>query len=57
MGARQGDQRIKDLDLHTDGIKRELEGMKYSNEALNERNYDLRSEMDSLNRHQRLLTE
>ena len=31
--------------------------MRYSNEALVERNYDLRQEMDSLNRHQRLLSE
>ena len=31
--------------------------MRYSNEALVERNYDLRQELDSLNRHQRLLSE
>jgi hypothetical protein len=31
--------------------------MKYSNEALVERHYDLRGTLDQLNRHQRLLTE
>jgi hypothetical protein len=40
-----------------ESLKRDLEGMRYSNEALVERNYDLRQELDSLNRHQKLLGE
>ena len=38
-------------------LNHEMEGMRYSNEALVERNYDLRQELESLNRHQRLLAE
>lgn len=41
-GVRMGDQRSKDLDLMTESLKRDLESMRYSNEALVERNYDLR---------------
>lgn len=52
-----GDQRIKDLDLLTESLKRDLDGMRYSNEALVERNYDLKQELESLNRHQKLLSE
>jgi hypothetical protein len=52
-----GDQRSKDLDLMTESLKRDLDSMRYSNEALVERNYDLRQELDSLNRHQKLLSE
>lgn len=52
-----GDQRNKDLDLLSESLKRDLDSMRYSNEALVERNYDLRQELDSLNRHQKLLTE
>jgi hypothetical protein len=40
-----------------DGLKRDLEAMRYSNEALIERNYDLRQELEQLMRHQKLLTE
>lgn len=50
-GCRMGDQRIKDLEVHIDGLKRDHEGMRYSNEALVERNFDLRQELESLNRH------
>ncbi len=56
-GVRITDQNIKDLDLHIESLNHDLEGMHYSNEALVERNYDLRQELDSLNRHQRLLAE
>lgn len=52
-----GDQRIKDLDLLSESLKRDLDGMRYSNEALVERNYDLKQELESLNRHQKLLSE
>ena len=41
-GVRITDQNIKDLELHIEGLNRDLEGMRYSNEALVERNYDLR---------------
>lgn len=51
------DQNIKDLELHIEAHNHDLEGMRYSNEALVERNYDLRQELESLNRHQRLLAE
>jgi chromosome segregation ATPase len=51
------DQNIKDMELHIDGLNQDLESMRYSNEALVERNYDLRQNLESLNRHQRLLTE
>jgi hypothetical protein len=51
------DQQIKDLDLHIEGLSRDIESMKYSNDALVERHYDLRGQLESLNRHQRLLTE
>jgi predicted RNase H-like nuclease (RuvC/YqgF family) len=56
-GARITEQNIKDLDLHIEGLTRDIESMKYSNEALVERHYDLRGNLDQLNRHQRLLTE
>lgn len=55
--VRLTDQQIKDLELHIDGLNRDIESMKYSNEALVERHYDLRGQLDQLNRHQRLLTE
>jgi hypothetical protein len=42
VGVRMGDQRSKDLDLMSESLKRDLESMRYSNEALVERNYDLR---------------
>lgn len=55
--ARITDQNIKDLELHIEGLSRDIESMKYSNEALGERHYELRGNLDQLNRHQRLLTE
>lgn len=56
-GARMSDQRLKDLELLQDNLNRDLEGMRYSNEALVERNYDLKGELESLNRHQKLISE
>ena len=41
-GARITDQNIKDLEQHIEGLGRDIESLKYSNEALVERHYDLR---------------
>lgn len=43
--------------MHIEGLNSDLEGMRYSNEALVERNFDLKQELESLNRHQRLISE
>jgi phage shock protein A len=56
-GARITDQNIKDLEQHIEGLGRDIESLKYSNEALVERHYDLRGQLEQLNRHQRVLTE
>lgn len=39
---RMTEQRLKDLELVLEGLKRDYEGLRYSNEALVERNHDLR---------------
>ena len=47
---------VKDADVQIDMLKRDLEGVRYGNDALLDRNHELKEEIDSLTQHSELLT-
>jgi FtsZ-binding cell division protein ZapB len=47
---------VKDADTQIDMLKRDLEGVRYGNDALLDRNHELKEEIDSLTQHSELLT-
>ena len=53
---RELEQRLKEADVSIDHLKKDLEGVRYSNDALLDRNHDLKQELESLNGHADLLT-
>lgn len=53
---RELEQRQKDADLQIDHLRKDLENVRYSNDALLDRNHDLKLELESLNQHAELLT-
>jgi chromosome segregation ATPase len=53
---RELEQRCKDADLQIDHLRKDLENVRYSNDALLDRNHDLKLELESLNQHSELLT-
>ena len=52
---RSNELRLKELESTIDLIKRDLDSVRYSNDALLDRNHDLKQELDSLNQHAELL--
>lgn len=53
---RELEQRNKDADLQIEHFRKDLENVRYSNDALLDRNHDLKLELESLNQHAELLT-
>jgi chromosome segregation ATPase len=53
---RELEARVKDSDLQIDHLRKDLDGVRYSNDALMDRNHDLKQELESLNGHAELLT-
>ena len=53
---RELEQRCKDADLQIEHLRKDLENVRYSNDALLDRNHDLKLELESLNQHAELLT-
>ena len=49
------DQKLRELEYSLEQNHKELEGVRYSNDALMDRNHDLQQELDSLNTHAELL--
>ena len=52
---RELEQRCKDADLQIEHFRKDLENVRYSNDALLDRNHDLKLELESLNQHADLL--
>jgi regulator of replication initiation timing len=48
--------RLKDADITYEHLKKDIESVRYSNDALLDRNHNLKIENDSLNQHAELLT-
>lgn len=53
---KEKEQHNKDAEIQTDILKKDLEGIRYGNDALLDRNHELKEELDSLNQHADLLT-
>ena len=53
---RELEARLRDCDIQIDHLRKDLDGVRYSNDALMDRNHDLKQELDSLNNHAELLT-
>lgn len=47
---------MKEADISIEHLKKDLEGVRYSNDALLDRNHDLKVELESLNSHSALLS-
>jgi hypothetical protein len=53
---KENEKRLKDSELQCEHLKKELENVKYSNDAMLDRNHELKMELESLNAHGDLLT-
>lgn len=53
---RELETRLKDCDLTIEHLRKDSDGVRYSNDALLDRNHDLKLELESLNQHADLLT-
>ena len=54
---RELEARAKDAELQIEHLRKDLDGVRYSNDALLDRNHDLKLELESLNGHSELLTQ
>lgn len=53
---RELETRNREAELQNEHLRKDLEGVRYSNDALLDRNHDLKMELESLNGHAELLT-
>ena len=49
------EKQLKDEDLQVEILKKDLDGVRFSNEALLDRNHELKEELVSLQKHAELL--
>jgi len=53
---RELEARNKEAEIQIEHLRKDLDGVRYSNDALLDRNHDLKLELESLNNHSELLT-
>lgn len=53
---RELETRARDAEIQIEHLRKDLDGVRYSNDALMDRNHDLKQELESLNQHADLLT-
>jgi hypothetical protein len=53
---RELETRNREAELQNEHLRKDLEGVRYSNDVLLDRNHDLKMELESLNLHADLLT-
>ena len=53
---REHEARARDAEIQVEHLIKDLDGVRYSNDALMDRNHDLKQELESLNQHADLLT-
>ena len=53
---RELETRNKEAEIQIEHLRKDLDGVRYSNDALLDRNHDLKLELESLNNHSELLT-
>ena len=53
---RELETRSKEAEISIEHLRKDLDGVRYSNDALLDRNHDLKQELESLNGHCELLT-
>ena len=46
---------MREAEIQIEHLNKDLEGVRYSNDVLLDRNYDLKQELESLNQHSDLL--
>lgn len=54
-GLKVDEQKLKEAEIQLEHLGKDLDGTRYSNDVLLDRNYDLKQELESLNSHSELL--
>jgi len=52
---KQGEMHLREAEVQIEHLQKDLEGVRYSNDVLLDRNYDLKQELESLTSHADLL--
>ena len=52
---KENENRLRESEKQVENLKKDLEGVRYSNDAMLDRNQELKGELDSLNQHADLL--